>query len=192
MFKQVCLFTFALFLSACAVDASQTAQNLPTPTVLVLPTETVNRIPIATEQSTVIPVSTPIGTETPARLYYELMRSPNSEYEAVRFEEDAQPMNIQTIQIQDKKGQPIQVITYQPSLGDPHPSLRLLTWSPDSTELFYFYEFHSDGYWTLTDGNDLRAINLQTGEIREIVNGWGIGLAVSPKGDNLAVVTQKK
>jgi hypothetical protein len=55
--------------------------------------------------------------------------------------------------------------------GDPRDSLRVAGWSSDSTRLFFYYSWAYDGWYTLFDGSRLQYIDIETGDISEVVPG---------------------
>jgi len=173
------------FIIACTPQTSApTATSLP-----ASPTSTVTIIPTETNTPVVLPTETP--TPKPPD---QILDSPNGEFVAEFDNAYSDPaFEPQIIKILDKNGSPMWEIPYQheTAMADPHPSLRIYRWSKDSVYLYFYYYFSPDGgdraFWW--DGFDLQRINVETGNIEQVVPGdreGYIAFAFSPDETQIA------
>ncbi len=164
-------------------------ENSASPTARILPTSTHTSIPNSLPTINPRLVKTPFPTATPSP--FDSRVSPNGEFIANAYLEHQLPSGLQTIEIRDKQGKLIWQIPYQgePSTSDPSPLLSVLQWSKDSSLLYFYYVFSPDGgdrafWWT---GLDLQTIDVNTGEIKQVLPGEGfMSFAISPDGTQIA------
>jgi dipeptidyl aminopeptidase/acylaminoacyl peptidase len=189
--KKTLMFSLLMtFIVACAPQRSApTSTSLP-----VSPTYTVTVIPTQTNTPVILPTETP--TPKPPD---QILNSPNSEYIAEFDNAYSHPAFApQVIQILDKNGFLLWEIPYQHEIfqSDPHPSLRIYGWSVDSNYLYFYYASGPDGgdfaFWW--DGFDLQRINVENGEIEQVISGdreGNVAFAFSPDGTQLAYTREQ-
>lgn len=159
-----------VFIAACTPSVSIPIPTT-TPTVfialtqLLTPTLTTTAIPEITE--TAIPTIKPPD---------QILSSPNGEFTAKFDNAFSHPAyQKQVIEILDKQGSLLWEIPYQheTEMVEPHPGLEIYSWSKDSKYLYFYYQYSPDGgvrafWWT---GFDLQRIDVQTGEIEQLIQG---------------------
>ena len=175
-------------------------ENLATPTVRIVPTATLTLTPDSLPTINSSLLKTPLPTETPTpKPPDQVLNSPNGEFVAEFDNAYSHPASApQVIQILDKNGSLLWEIPYQHEIfqSDPHPSLRIYGWSEDSSYLYFYYDFSPDGgdfaFWW--DGFDLQRINVENGEIEQVIPGdreGNVAFAFSPDGTLLAYTRQQ-
>jgi len=164
----VVLILFLLnFLIACASNSAQptSAINLPT--------------------DTPFPTSTDFPTPTPL-LPDEQLKAPNGMFIGRTFHFRNNQQYSESLEIINIAGTPIASFSHmQPSVPDPHAYLMMVSWSPDSQYLYYYYAWGFDGFITLWDGFNLQSINSTEGYISPLVNGL-MAFSFSPSDAYLA------
>jgi hypothetical protein len=189
-----------------------TKTALFTPTNTVSPTKTRTRNPTAT--NTTIPTITHSTTPTPNATFTpvatrdrasQILQSPDGQLVAKLYDLYNYPTGVDTIEIQDLKSSVVMVIPFQgkilredgsvfwdiPSPGemwqiDPHPNLRILEWSKDSQDLYFYYALSVDGGPSLWDGYDLQQVHIETGDISKTLPGNGaMAFSFSPSQEYL-------
>jgi hypothetical protein len=191
-----------IFLTSCSPSKAipATAENLATPTVRILPTATLTLTPDSLPTINPSLLTTPLPTETPTpKPPDQVLNSPNGEFVAEFDNAYSHPATApQVIQILDKNGSLLWEIPYQHEIfqSDPHPSLKIYGWSEDSNYLYFYYDFSPDGgdfaFWW--DGFDLQRINVENGEIEQVIPGdreGNVAFAFSPDGTQLAYTRQQ-
>ena len=170
MAKTLLILWLIVLLVACSPQPT-TPIATNTPTVTVAPTESLTPTFTATSVPTI--TETPSPTTKPPDL---VLDSPNGEFIAEFDNAYGHPAyEPQVIEILDKTGSLLWEIPYQheTAMVDPHPRLTIYGWSKDSVYLYFYYEFSPDGgdraFWW--DGFDLQRINVQTGEIAQVIPG---------------------
>jgi hypothetical protein len=139
--------------------------------------------------------STPLSTITPTETINppdQILYAPNGEFIAKFDHAYGHPaFQKQVIEILDKNSLLLWEIPYQgeTSMSDPHPSLSIYGWSKDSIYLYFYYRFWPDGgdraFWW--DGFSLQRINVQNGDIEQVVIGEGfVAFAFSPDESEIA------
>jgi len=191
--KTLLISWLIVFLVACTPQVA-----VPT----VTDTATLTLLPIETLTPTSTKTSIPTDTETPsptAKAPDLILNSPNGEHIAEFDNAYRHPYtDPQVIEIFDKNGSLLWKIPYQheTAMSDPHPSLRIYGWSKDSTYLYFYYDFSPDGgdfaFWW--DGFDVQRINVQNGEIEEVIPGdreMFAGFSFSPDETQIAYTRQQ-
>lgn len=151
-------------------SATATRSILPTRTQAPVPTKTVSLSLSATPDP-----------------FNQVLSSPNSKYVAKRYEPS--PLEKPIIKIFDEQNKLLWQIPYQGEMpsGDPRPSLSIYKWANDSSGLYFYYAFHGDGGYTLTDGLNLQEIDIKTGKIERILPSTeNIAFAFSPNDSQIA------
>jgi hypothetical protein len=150
-----------------------------------------NEVPISA-QDAVTPTPAQLVTVTPST-YTEVITqsvvSPDNQLIASVNEIWWHYLFAQTIVIRDERGEEIEVIPYKGTMprGDPHPSMRIIGWSPDSSAIFFYYSWGYDGgVPTLFDGSNLQAFNIQNHSYEDIAPGGCIAYSVSSDGKKIA------
>jgi WD40 repeat protein len=165
-FFLVALLTIS-FVACTPQSVASTATALP-----VTPTSTATFTPTETSTPEIVPTSTSTTKPTPV----DILNSPNGEF-VVEFDNaySHPAFEPQVIKILDKNGSLLWEIPYQheTAMVDPHPGMSIYGWSKDSSYLYFYYYFSPDGgdraFWW--DGFDLQRINVQTGEIEQVIPG---------------------
>jgi len=188
--KFVLFSLLMMFIVACTPQgAAVTTTSLP-----IFPTSTVTMRPTETNTPVSIPTETPT-TKPPD----QILNSPNGEFVAEFDNAYSHPAyEPQVIQIIEKSGLLLWDIPYQHeiAMSDPHPGLSIYGWSKDSVYLYFYYHFSPDGgdrafWWS---GFDLQRINVQTGEIEQVIPGDKesfVAFAFSPDETQIAYTRQQ-
>lgn len=152
--------------------------------------------PTSTETNT--PVILPTKTSTP-KPPDQILKSLNGEFVVVFDNAYSHPAyETQVIQIFDKNSSLLWEIPYQheTAMVGPHPGLAIYGWSKDSAYLYFYYYSSPDGgdraFWW--DGFDLQRINVQTGEIEQVISGDKksfVAFAFSPDETQIAYTRQQ-
>jgi len=182
MRKSLPYILLLILLTACGFKKEQDSTPFP-----ALPPSKVS--PTLTFTPTLIPTHTisPTPTFNP---YIEEVISPDSRFIAKRkinwSNHDEKPV----IEIWSKANSLIWKIppTGTP-IGDP---LAIAGWSSDSSKLYFFYSFSYDGWYTLFNGSYLQSLDVNTGEIKDVVSGCCIAFAFTPDMKKVAYTANRK
>jgi hypothetical protein len=137
---------------------------------------------------TKLPMHIPSPTLDPA---VQTVFSPDYQWVAKLYHHNVFTDGTESIEVHTLDGDTIWTIIVQRTLpmGDPHPSLRIHSWSPDSSKLYYFDSFGFDGYMTLWNGFDLSQLDIKTGIQTSLVTSERlISFSFSPTGTKLAYI----
>ena len=105
--------------------------------------------------------------------------SPDGNWVAKKYESFWHFYSIQVIEVEDHQGEVVWSIPFQGTMesGDPHTQMTIFGWAPDSSGLYFYYAWQSDGWYTLFQGHDLQYLDVKTGELRDILDGCCIAFA---------------
>jgi hypothetical protein len=192
--------TVVAFIAACSSkNAAVTPSHVPDMEPLDS-LSAITNIPLAKKTPTPTKTNTPSNGITSTATFSppdQILYSPNGQFIAEFDNAYAHAgYHKQIIEILDKNNLLLWEIPYQgeTSMSDPHPSLSIYGWSKDSTYLYFQYVFWPDGgdraFWW--DGYDLQRINVQNGDIEQVIPGEGfVAFALSPDESEIAFTRQQ-
>lgn len=137
------------------------------------PTKTPTHTPLPTY--TKFPTSTPDPNATPSPtpdLADQVVISPDGHFVAKLYSGYIYPTGVETIEIQNAGAEVLWIIPYQGEVptGDPRRYLRVYQWAQDGKHLYFYYTFSYDGAHTLWNGFDLQVMNVETGNIQQVID----------------------
>jgi len=112
----------------------------------------------STQTRTSVSLGLSVTPSSTPDLFSQILFSPNGKYVAKRYDPYLRsPFEKPAIEIFNEQGKLLWRIPYQGEMpiGDPRPSLSIYKWAIDSSKLYFYYAFHGDGGYTLTDGFNL-------------------------------------
>lgn len=145
----------------------------------MFPTETITHRPSETITPTKTLMPSPTQDES-----WQTVLSPDGKLVAKAYEYRGHWHSFipQVIEVQDLEGEVIWAVPFQGELprSDPHSTMEIVGWSPDSTVLYFYYSWAYDGGYTLFDGHDLQMLEIDTGELRELLTDGIISFSFTP------------
>ncbi len=182
-------FLLIVLLTSCSpsVAIPHTANDPALPAVQTQRVATLTLAPSPSTTPTPRVITTPSLLSTPHTLDVEV--SPNGEYFAYAYFYD--PAKQQTLEIKDKEDKLIWSIPFQAELSpyEPNPTMGIIRWSNDSTQLyFYYYVWLIEGRVTWL-GYELQQIDMKTGNVEHVLPGEGeMSFAISPDSTQVAYI----
>jgi hypothetical protein len=154
------------------------------------PTQPVSTLTSApTPYTTLTPTVTtpPPLISTPHTL--DLKVSPNGEYFAFAY--FYYPTKQQTIEIKNREDKLIWKVPFEAELSpyEPNPTIEIIRWSNDSTQLYFcYYVWPIEGRVTWL-GYELQQIDMKTGNVQHVLPGEGeMSFEISPDSNQIAYI----
>lgn len=182
-------FLLVTLLISCSpsVTITQTVNDPALPPERTQPVSTLTSAPTPYTTLPLTVTTTPSLISTPHTL--DLKVSPNGEYFAFAY--FYYPTKQQTIEIKNKEDKLIWAIPFQAELSpyEPNPTIEIIRWSNDSTQLYFCYFVGPLEGRVTWPGYELQQIDLKTGNVRHVLPGEGaMSFEISPDSSQIAYI----
>jgi hypothetical protein len=159
MKRNAILFLIVILISSCSMLSIESTASEANPSSR-LQTETITNHPIETFTPTKTLMPSPTKDES-----WQTVFSPNGKLIAKAYEGYWRSFIPQVIEVQDLEGDVIWAVPFQGELprSDPHSTMRIIGWAPDSSTLYFYYSWAYDGGYTVFDGHWLQSLDIETG-----------------------------
>jgi len=124
--------------------------------------------------------------------YQQVIESPDGRFSAKLRKDWGDQNDKPVIEVWDQKGSLLWKVPYQYPEVTPYSRMMILQWSPDSTEVYFYYPYSNNLWYTIFNGSDLQSLNVNTGEVKDIVAGCCVDFDFSPDMKKVAYTSENK